>query len=56
MRVYEATSRFEDREAFVRALREFGFANVEVREVGAFTHLSARKSERAAVIGAVLRF
>jgi hypothetical protein len=47
LHVYEATSRFSDREKFARGLGDLGFTNIQVEDLGAFTHISAMKSERA---------
>jgi hypothetical protein len=43
LHVYDA--RISDRDAFVRSLRQLGFGNIEVRDVGAFTYVSATKTE-----------
>lgn len=45
LHLYEPTSRISDRDVFVRSLRDLGFGNVELTDVGAFTHVSARKTE-----------
>jgi predicted SAM-dependent methyltransferase len=45
LHIYEPTARFSDREAFARSLRALGFGNIEVNDVGAFSHVSARKTE-----------
>lgn len=54
LHIYEPTYRFSDREAFVKSLRSLGFGNVEVRDVGAFTHISARKTEHRPRLDATL--
>jgi hypothetical protein len=46
LHIYEPTARFSDRDdGFVRSLRSLGFGNIELRDVGSFTYVSARKSE-----------
>jgi hypothetical protein len=45
LHVYHPTGRFTDRAAFIRGLADLGFGNVQAREIGAFTHVSAVKTE-----------
>ncbi len=45
LHIYEATSRFNDREGFVAALKQLGFAVVELQDVWKFTHIHAVKVE-----------
>jgi len=56
LHIFEATSRFTDREAFVAGLKKLGFANIEVRDVWKFTHISALRSEREPAAEVELRF
>ena len=46
LHVFEATSRFGNRDAFVTELKKLGFANVEMRDAWKFMHIYAFKSER----------
>jgi len=46
LHIVEKTSRFNDRDQFARELKGLGFGNVEVGDLGTFTHISARKSTR----------
>ena len=39
LHIYEATSRFADREAFVAGLKEMGFAVAEVSDAWKFTYI-----------------
>ena len=56
LHIFEATSRFTDREAFVTGLKKLGFANVEVSDSWKFTHISALRSEREPAADVELRF
>jgi ubiquinone/menaquinone biosynthesis C-methylase UbiE len=56
LHVFEATSRFSDRDAFVAGLKKLGFAIVEVRDAWKFTHIRAMKTERAPEAGVELHF
>ncbi len=46
LHIIEATSRFTDREQFTKALKEFGFAGIDMEDKWKFTHIQARKIER----------
>ena len=46
LHIFEATSRFGNREAFVAGLKQFGFAIVEVRDAWKFTCIHALKTDR----------
>jgi hypothetical protein len=56
LHIFEATSRFGDREAFVAGLKQLGFAIVEVRDAWKFTYIHALKTDRAPVADLELRF
>jgi len=56
LHIFEATSRFGNREAFVAGLKQLGFAIVEVRDAWKFTYIHALKLERAPVKDAELNF
>jgi hypothetical protein len=56
LHVIEATSRFTDRDQFVKALEPLGFAVVTVEDKWKFTHIRALKTERKPREGAGLRF
>lgn len=56
LHIFEATSRFSDREAFVAGLKKLGFAIVEVRDAWKFTHIRALKTEHAPSADVELRF
>lgn len=47
LHIFEATSRFGNREAFVAGLKQLGFAIVEVRDAWKFTYIQALKTDRA---------
>ena len=56
LHVLEATERFTDRNAFVKALEGLGFAIVSVEDKWKFTHIRALKTERRPSEDMVLRF
>ncbi len=56
LHIFEATSRFGNREAFVTRLKKLGFANVELRAAWKFTHLQALKTEHAPASDVALEF
>ena len=56
LHVIEATSRFTDRENFVKSLEALGFAVVTVEETWKFTHIRALKTERKPRDDVDLRF
>jgi superfamily II DNA or RNA helicase len=56
LHVIEATSRFSDRDHFVKALESLGFAVVTVEDKWKFTHIRALKTERKPRYGVELRF
>jgi len=45
LHIFEATSRFTDRERFIKTLKELGFGGVDVADKWKFTHIHARKTE-----------
>jgi hypothetical protein len=56
LHVIEATSRFADREQFMKTLKELGFGGIDVEDKWKFTHIQARKMERKPREGVELRF
>jgi len=56
LRVIEATSRFTDRDQFVKGLEVLGFAVVTIEDKWKFTHIRALKTERPPREGVELRF
>ena len=56
LHIFEATSRFSDRDAFVAGLKKHGFAIVEVRDAWKFTHIHAMKTDREPVADVELKF
>jgi ubiquinone/menaquinone biosynthesis C-methylase UbiE len=56
LHVIEATSRFTDREQFLKSLEALGFAVVTVEDRWKFTHIRALKTERRPREGTDLRF
>lgn len=56
LHILEATERFSDRNAFVKALEELGFAIVFVEDKWKFTHIRAIKTERRPREDIELRF
>jgi superfamily II DNA or RNA helicase len=46
LHIYEPTERFSDRDAFLRSLKDLGFSNVDARDLGKFTYVSAIKDHR----------
>lgn len=56
LHIFESTSRFSYRAAFVAVLKELGFTIVEGRDVSNFTHIHALKTERPPVTDLELRF
>ena len=56
LHVVEATSRFTDRDRFVKDLERLGFGNVKITDMSQrFTHLSAIKTQTTAREGVELR-
>jgi hypothetical protein len=47
LHIYEATSRFTDRDAFVAGLNDLGFVVVQVQDVWKFTHIHALRSDQS---------
>ena len=56
LHIYEATSRFSDRDSFARDLESLGFAVVEVEDAWRFTHIQALKTARPPSEEATLAF
>jgi ubiquinone/menaquinone biosynthesis C-methylase UbiE len=56
LHVIEATSRFSDRQQFLKALELLGFAVVTVEDKWKFTHIRAEKTERKPREGVEIRF
>ncbi len=56
LHVIEATSRFANREQFVKSLEGLGFAVVTVEDKWKFTHIRALKTERKPSEGIELQF
>ena len=56
LHVIEATARFSDRNAFVKAVERLGFAIVSVEDKWKFTHIRALKTERQPREDVELRF
>jgi hypothetical protein len=56
LHIFEATSRFSDRDTFVAGLKKLGFAIVEVRDAWKFTHIHALRTDRAPSADVELRF
>jgi hypothetical protein len=56
LHVIEATSRFTDRQQFLKALELLGFAVVTVEDKWKFTHIRAEKTERKPREGVEIRF
>jgi hypothetical protein len=56
LHIIEATSRFTDRDGFIKALKELGFGGIDVEDKWKFTHIQARKTERQPYPGVDLRF
>jgi ubiquinone/menaquinone biosynthesis C-methylase UbiE len=56
LHIFEATSRFGNRETFVAGLKQLGFAIVEVRDAWKFTYIHALKTERPPVCAYDLSF
>ncbi len=56
LHIYEATSRFTDRNAFVDGLKEMGFAVAEVRDAWKFTHIHALANRPRAGCGVSVEF
>ena len=56
LHIWEATSRFDDPERFVRELAQLGFKAFPPEERGSFTYIEARKTLRSPTEGATLRF
>ncbi|MFC1745908.1 zinc-ribbon domain-containing protein, partial [Candidatus Riflebacteria bacterium] len=44
--IWEATSRFKDKDGFIKCLNELGFENIEVKDTWKFTRISGIKRER----------
>ena len=56
LHIFEATSRFGNREAFVAGLKQLGFSIVEVRDAWKFTYIHALKSERSPAVDVEMSF
>ena len=56
LHIFEATSRFTNRDVFVGGLKKLGFAVVEVRDLWKFTHIHALRTDRAPDAQATLEF
>lgn len=56
LHIFEATSRFSDREAFVAGLKKLGFAIVEVRDTWKFTYIHALRTDRAPATDVTMEF
>jgi len=56
LHIFEATSRFGNREAFVTGLKKLGFAIVEVRDAWKFTHIHALRTDRAPASDVTMEF
>ena len=56
LHIIEATSRFTDREDFVKGVKELGFAIVSVEDKWKFTHIRALKTERGSRADSRIRF
>jgi hypothetical protein len=56
LHIIEATSRFNDREQFTKALKDLGFGGIEVEDKWKFTHIQARKTDRKPRQDVELRF
>jgi hypothetical protein len=56
LHVIEATSRFNDRDQFVKGLESLGFAVVTVEDMWKFTHIRALKTERPPREAGTIRF
>ncbi len=54
--IFEATSRFSDRDGFVNGLRRLGFDNVRVEDKWIFTHIHAIKVRRQPQVDALVQF
>jgi hypothetical protein len=51
LHIFEATSRFADRDWFAASLRDLGFDVVAVEDAWKFTHVRALKAERRPIDG-----
>ncbi len=56
LHIYEATSRFTERNAFVDGLKKMGFAVAEVRDVWKFSYIHALRTDRAPATEYQLKF
>ena len=56
LHIFEATSRFGNRDVFVARLKQLGFTVFEVREAWRFTHIHALRTDRAPSADAELTF
>ena len=56
LHIYEATSRFIGREAFIAGLKEMGFAVAEVRDTWKFTYIHALRTDRVPALAYHLSF
>ena len=45
LHIFEPTSRFTDRDGFIKSLKELGFGGIDVADKWKFTHIHARKTE-----------
>ena len=56
LHIFESTSRFADRDAFVSGIKQLGFDQFAVEDRGKFTYISALKARRAPNETVELRF
>jgi SAM-dependent methyltransferase len=56
LHIFEATSRFSNRDAFVAGLKKLRFAIVEVRDAWKFTHIHALRTDRAPATEVTMEF
>jgi ubiquinone/menaquinone biosynthesis C-methylase UbiE len=56
LHIYEATSRFNDRDRFAHALADLGFSVFPVEDAWKFTHIHAQKNARVPTRDVPLRF
>jgi hypothetical protein len=56
LHIYEATSRFNDRDRFAHELVDLGFSVVTVEDAWKFTHIYALKTDRAPTPEVKLKF
>ena len=56
LHIFEATSRFGNREAFAAGLKKLGFAIVEMRDSWKFTHIHALRTDRSPEMNVEMSF